>query len=288
MIKRARQILITSKGERKIYMINDKTFELESEVTAADLADFKPLRINLPDNTGRDAWILSEGGKIHKLAIIEFLIAPNATFPANVAETTAFGEDPNNAYNYFWSNANSRIEQITYYGTKNTGTTFQGRNMIQFFYASSSSFTDDRLYVITNTAANPSVYRKTVYNNTMTAPVEEANLTGGLSSTLNANSILLSNPTYRKLIYANGNKIYSWFYTGTDSPTAPFITLDAGVVTGMAQTPDGKLLYVGVYDAAAAGLKGSVYVYNMDTGALITKHAGITDKPVRLFYKKKS
>jgi len=35
------------------------------------------------------------------------------------------------------------------------------------------------------------------------------------------------------------------------------------------------------------GMKGSVYVYNMDNGALIKKHTGISNKPVKLFYKKK-
>lgn len=289
--KRGKQVYITSRTERKIYMINDKTFELEAEVTAADLPDFKPLKIILPDNAGREALILCEQGKLYKFAVLEFLVSPSTIYPTNVLDKTAFGFDNNQAYRYVWSPANSRIEQITYSTTtvRNTGAKFLGTNLIQFFYANASVLADERLYVITNTPANPSVYKKTIYDNfTLTVPQEEVNLTGGISSTLNANSIIHSNATYRKLIYANGNKIYSWFYTGTDSPTTPFITLDAGVVTGLAQSGDGKFLYVGIYNAAAPGLKGSVYVYNMDTGALIKKHEAVTDKPVKLFYKIKS
>lgn len=295
--KRVSQIYISSKGEQKIYILNDKTFELEAQITASDLPGFKPVKMSVPDNLGRDAWILCEQGKIYKVALLEFLVSSHSAFPVNVVEKSALGYDDNNAYSYYWSNERSRLEQINYYidyyGLATSGDQFKGQRMVQFFYAKALKAADDRLYVITNDPANPSVYRKTVYDNLATKLVnltlkEEADLTGGISATLNANSIIESNATYRKLLYANGNKIYSWFYTGTTSASAPFITIDAGVVTSMSQTPDGKILYVGVYNSASAGLKGSVYVYNMDTGALIKKHEGVTDKPVKLFYKKKS
>lgn len=286
--KKGRQVFITSRTEKKIYMMNDKTFELEAEVTAFDLPDFKPLKIILPDNAGREALILCEQGKLYKFSVLEFLVSPNGIYPALVSDKTAFGFDNNQTYRYVWNPTSSRIEQITYSTTtvRNTGTKFVGTNLIQFFYANSATLDDERLYVITNTSGSPSVYRKTVFDNfDLAAPMEEVNLTGGISSTLTTTSIIHSNATYKKLIYANGNKIYSWFYTTTDSQAPPFITLDAGVVTGMTQNADGKLLYVGVYNAAAPGLKGSIYVYNMDTGVLITKYEGVTDKPVKLFYK---
>ncbi|MBK7097723.1 MAG: hypothetical protein IPH58_04410 [Sphingobacteriales bacterium] len=89
------------------------------------------------------------------------------------------------------------------------------------------------------------------------------------------------------MIYASGNKLYSWFYTGTSMPTTPFATVDEGTITSVEQSVDGSLLYVGVYNPAASGLKGNVYVFNMDNGSLIKKYTGVSDKPVKLFYKKK-
>jgi len=285
--KRLQQVYITSKGEKKVYLINNKTFELEAAVAAPDFPDFKPLKINVPDNLGRSATILCEQGKIYSLAVLEYLVSRDVKFPTDVIEKTDMGFDLNDTYNYFWSNTTSRIMQVSAYGSSNSGAEFQGKNMVQFFYANAPLAADVGFYVISNTAANPSVYTKTVFSKNLGIVKERTVLTGGISSTLNSSSILEVNMTNKKLIYANGDKIYSWFYTGTDSPTTPFINIDAGVVTAMAQSADGKLLYVGVYNAAAAGLKGSVYVYNMDTGTLITKHIGITDKPVKLFYKKK-
>lgn len=285
--KRLQQVYITSKGERKVYLINNKTFELEASVVAPDLVDFKPLKINLPDNEGRSAVVLCEKGKIYNLAVLEYLVSPDVKFPVNVVEKMALGFDYNDTYNYFWDSSASMIKEVSYYGSATSKNDFQGRNMVQFFYANSAVASEVGFYVISYDIANPSVYTKTVYNSNLSVNKGTAILTGGISSTLNTNSIVEVNTTYKKIVYSNGNKIYSWFYTGTDSPTAPFITVDAGVVTGMGQSPDGKLLYVGIYNAVAAGLKGSIYVYNMDNGALITKHVGVTDKPVKLFYKNK-
>lgn len=285
--KRAQQVYISSKGEQTIYLINNKTFELEAAVTAFDIPGFKPLKINVPDNTGRSAVILCEQGKIYNLAVLEYLVSPDVKFPTDVIEKTAMGSDKNDTYNYFWNNTTSRIMQASYYGPTNSGNELQGKNMVQFFYADATLPVDVGFYVITNTAANPSVYTKTVFTANLSAVKERTVLSGSFASSLNSSSIIEANMTYRKLIYANGNKIYSWFYTGSDTPSAPFITVDAGVVTGMSQSPDGKTLYVGIYDAGAAGLKGSVHIYNMDTGALIAKHTGVTDKPVKLFYKKR-
>lgn len=285
--KRGQQVYISGKDARTIYLINNKTFEMEAAVTAFDIPDFKPLKINVPDNTGRSAVILCEQGKIYNLAVLEYLVSPDVKFPTNVIEKTAMGSDANDTYNYFWNNAASRIMQVSYYGATNSGNELQGKNLVQFFYVDAALQADVGFYAITNTVDNPSVYTKTVFTSNLGVVKEHTVLSGGFASSLNSSSIIEVNKTYRKLIYANGNKIYGWFYTGSAAPTSPFITLDAGVVTSMSQSPDGNTLYVGIYDAAAAGLKGSVHIYSMDTGALIAKHTAVTDKPVKLFYKKK-
>ncbi|MND39949.1 hypothetical protein D3C80_306790 [compost metagenome] len=285
--KRLQQVYITSKGEKKVYLINNKTFELEATVAAPDIPGFKPLKINVPDNLGRSAVVLCEQGKIYNLAVLEFLVSPDTKYPTNVIEKTTFGFDLNDTYHYFWDNTTSKIHQVSAYSKSDSKTEFQGRNMVQFFYADAPVYADAAFYVISHSSENPSIYSKTVYSKNLSTIKEKTDLTGGIASALNSNSILEVNTAYKKLLYTNGNKIYSWFYTGTDSPVTAFITVDEGVITGMTQSTDGKLLYVGLYNASASGLKGSIYVYNMDTGALIAKHVGVMDKPVKLFYKKK-
>lgn len=286
--KRLNQVFISSRDEKKIYLLNTKTFELEATITASDIPGFKPLKMNIPDNASRTAFILCDGGSIYKLALIEYLISQDNKLPNNVMEKTDFGSSLNDTYNYFWEASNSTLRQFSAYYTTSSLNEFSGQDLIQFFYAEGS------LYVITTDPVNPGVYTKTVFSNYIQNVstkqldiLQKSTLTSTGAPTLNSNAITEVNALYKKLLYAEGNKIYSWVYTGTDMPSDPFITISAGNITSLTQSPDGRKLYVGVYNPAAAGLKGSVYIYNMDTGALISKYENVADKPVKLFYKKK-
>jgi len=289
IVKRQKQVYISSREEGKIYFLNDKTFELEATVSAPDLPDFKPVAMNVPDGAFRTAAILCENGKLFDLALLEYLVMPNTKYPQDILPRTDFGFDFNDCFNYFWDPAINQIRQVSAYYTTNSLTAFDNQELVNFFY-------DDRsLYVITRDKTDPSVYTKTVFSyyvqNLSTKALDikqKVTLNVSGSPALNPQSVLRINSAFKKLIYADGNKVYSWFYTGTDMSSAPFITIDAGTVTAMEQSPDGKELYVGVYNPGASGLKGSIHVYDMDTGSLIKKHESVVDKPVKIFYKKKN
>lgn len=289
IIKRQSQVFVSSSGEGKIFLLNDKTFALEATISAPDLPDFKPVQMNIPDANFRTASILCEGGKIYNLALLEYLIMPDVKYAQKVTGRTSFGFNFNDSYNYFWDTENSRLLQYSAYYTTNSLTHFADQDLVTFFND------DVSVYVVTRSKDDPSVYTKTAFShyvqNVSTKALdikqkETLNVSG--TPPLNPQSIVVMNPAFKKLIYASDNKVYSWFYTGTDMPSSPFITIDGGIITAMEQSPDGKELYVGVYDPAAQGLKGSIYVYNMDSGAFIKKYQNVVDRPVKVFYKKRS
>lgn len=281
--KRQKQILISSGTEGKIYFLNDKTFEVEASISAPDLPGFKPVKMNVPDEGFITAAVLSENGVVYKLASKEYLIMTDARFPQNVINKTDFGYNLNDLMNYFWDANTKKIMQVSAYYQTDSGNDFAGQELVTFFFDNPSSF-----YVISKSENNPSVYTKTVYSNYLRDVLQKTTLNVSGTPVLNPASSTLVNSTFKKLIYADDNAVYSWFYTGTDMPTAPFINVSEGTITGLEQSPDGRELYVGVYNPNASGLKGSVLVYDMDNGRLIKKHEGIADKPVKLFYKKKS
>ena len=83
----------------------------------------------------------------------------------------------------------------------------------------------------------------------------------------------LVNDYYTCVFFSHKNEVYKWFYTQLNLPATPFITLPEGV-------------YVASYNPNRAGeYKGSLYVYNADTGELVNKYEGISHEPVAMFYK---
>lgn len=289
VVKRLQQIFISSSKEQKIYYLNDKTFELEAVISAPDLPSFKPVALNVPDAGFRTAAVLCENGTVLQLALLENLIMTNIKFTQGVTNKTGFGFNANDCFNYFWNPVKEQMLQVSSYYTTNSLANFAGQELVNFFYDANS------IYVITRDKITPSVYTKTVFSqyiqNVSTKVLdikEKVVLSVSGTPDLNPQSSIVVNSAYKKLFYSSGSSVYSWFYTGTNINATPFITVDQGTITDIEQSPDGKEIYVGVYNAAATGLKGSVYVYDADNGNLIKKHQGVTDKAVKIFYKKKS
>lgn len=83
--------------------------------------------------------------------------------------------------------------------------------------------------------------------------------------------------------YYKDNKIYCWRYDAL--PAGAVCEVPSGKITCMAKSPDEKYLYVGVYDEGAAGLKGSVYIYDVKTYQPVKVFKGVADRPVSLYYK---
>lgn len=104
---------------------------------------------------------------------------------------------------------------------------------------------------------------------------------------LDINSEMIYNGNYNVIFYNNGSMIYRWRYTSDFSQSSQ-VSLPRGEITCMAESPDGEYLYVGACDEAAAGLKGSIYIYSTKDLQLVNSFVGVTDKPVKLFYKDKN
>lgn len=105
---------------------------------------------------------------------------------------------------------------------------------------------------------------------------------------LDRNSMMVGTKVYNCIYYTYNNAIYRWDPT-RELPTTSSITVPDGMeITTISVDPDQKLLYVGLYEAnSTKELKGSLYIYNADTGVLVEKYSNIADKPVQVLYKER-
>lgn len=298
VVRRLNQLFISSKDEGKISVINGKTFELESVISAPEFSDFKPLKLNIPETAFASSIILNADGQLFTVATRENLIlrstllqvsgASDPLFGVKLAFKTAFLGTANFTDNYFWDQTHSRLWNF-WYTKSHSKNELANQDLIHFFP------TNGLVYVLTKDKNEPSKLTKTIFGEYIQEffadPIDlkEKVVFTNASPTLKESSITLLNEKYLKLVYANDRSIYNWFYSGEDIPSSPYITIDGpGVITSLASNPAGTELYVGVYEEAASGLKGSVLVYNIDNGNLIKRYEGVADKPIKVYYKVKS
>lgn len=114
-------------------------------------------------------------------------------------------------------------------------------------------------------------------------------------------SQMLPNDYYSCVFVSNGNKVYKWFYSQLDIEATPFITLPEGEEVrclnhyqcsrsvSNAEYQDysrQKQIYIATYNPNREGeYKGSLYIYDADSGELVNKYEGISYEPVSMFYK---
>lgn len=288
IVRRNNQFFVSTIGNQTITLLNHNTFEVETKVTAPEFPDFNPYRLNIPNTTATKAQVLTKEGKLYSLATNEFLIQKDNSFDASVKleVKTQFVADMNFTSNYYWDNANSRLWNIWY--TKSSSLNeFEGQDLVQFFFA------NNRVYTLTKSKQNPNQWSRTVFGpyiqEYFATPLEilEKETFTSTNQLLNKASLTLVNDKLFNLLYVSGKSIYQWFYSSKDVSSTPFITIDIpGEITAMERSLSGNELFVAVYDAAAAGNKGSVLVYNIENGRKITSFLNVSDKAVRLLYKK--
>ncbi len=173
---------------------------------------------------------------------------------------------------------------------------FQGRRIVNFALVGPTN--NRNLLVVSEPKNNPDKVWVTTYKSILDLDganglfskddgYQEREYTLAAPLALDINSEMIYNGNYNVIFYNNGSTIYRWRYT-SDFSQATRVALPAGEITCMAASPDGEYLYVGAYDAAAAGLKGSVYIYSTKDLQLVNSFVGVTDKPVKLFYKDKN
>ncbi len=288
IVPRLAQLFVSSE-DGGISLLNTKTLELESTIKAPEYPDFKPVAMNIPNTAARSSLVLTRSGKVYSLATLEFIISnfTNADTMRFDMKTQVLG-NANFTNNYFWDAKNSKMWNFWYYNS-NSGDELKGQELVHFFTS------NGRCVVLTKSKTTPNAYRKTVFGELITTfdrkkvdvlEVHEFNLD---QMSFNKQSVTLLDDFYFKVVYANSKDIYQWFYSTNDFPKKPYISIDVpGEITCMQKDPISKELYVGVYNKDAAGLKGSILVYNLDTGAKKASFAAIADKPVKIMFKKRS
>jgi hypothetical protein len=94
---------------------------------------------------------------------------------------------------------------------------------------------------------------------------------------------------YSTFVYYNyNNKIYRWDYNSSlpTINTTPAITVPENEeITTLGRSQDDKYLYVCTYNATRPEKKGSLFIYDFTTQALVKSYEGKFDRPVRVLYK---
>ena len=105
---------------------------------------------------------------------------------------------------------------------------------------------------------------------------------------MDENSVMITTRRSAQMYYNYDNKVYRWDYASR-IPTInskPAITPPAGEeITTLGRSYDENYLYVGTYNPARSGKKGSLYIYDFATQNLVKSYEGIVDKPVKILYK---
>lgn len=299
MAKRGKQLFISCKDDPMIYAINTKTFELENAIAAPEYPNFIPVKIQIPDNEARTALAYTEDGSIYNLATYEGQILPHlyltSTYNNKVTLTNFSGYNP---YYYLWDNNMNTLLLDNGYQTTDLSKepTFTNHEPIAMF----TNTANDCFTMLSR--LNGTVYKTTlgtyfyvkIYDDdwnlieTYYDLREQKALTGDMP--LTPESIYVSSPKYRELLYAQGNKIYRWYFSDNSFPTTPLATIDlpGAEITTLSLSPDEKELYVGVCQARESGQNGHVYILNSDTGRPIgSPYKNVSYKPVKVMYKVK-
>lgn len=274
--------------EGHVWGLDPKTFEVETKISENNLPDFKPVRMLIPNNTSRNAIAISRSGQIYDLATFEnFVFAAPALLKNVVVDSKAqlvLGGWLNNYF--FWDANNSRFMSYNGYYLDTTEDYFNGKDLVNFCVNANT------IYLILKDKVNPAVLTKTVLTDEF---INYGTYSSAITKVLEAKSTTLSKDApsvlvdkYVKYMYAYGNSVYQWFYTTDNLPETPLFTINIpGVITALEKDPESNELYVAVYNSAASSSKGSVLVYDIQTGALKASFLGISEKPVKLFYKTK-
>lgn len=285
IVKRLNQIFIASSAQRNIRVVNAETLELETVLTAPEYPDFEPYRMNIPDAGFRKSNILTTDGTIYSLATLEFIIQKNTALPSDLhfSPKTSFYPDLNTCIDFFWDPVSSKLWfSGSYYAAPPKEFAYEGQELVTFF---SSGHT---IYVLTR-RKDAMRYSKTVYDVYSQFDVVESDSFDAPDSTFGPASITAVDERLFKVFYADGREIRQWYFSGSDLGEKPLITLDVpGEITALQVNAEAGELYVGVYDAERTGRKGSLLIYNTETGKKLGEFAGIADKPLRMIYKNKS
>lgn len=306
--QREKQLFISFKDQPSIYALNSSMLNVESIIANND-PDFIPERMLITDNAGRAAPVISENGKIYKMATLEGLIVNYGKLMSSIYDkNTILIKNLNQDAAIFWDTKKEAI--IDFYGEtyeySSADTAYFPYKNVKLYYDLDfkghmpiALYDRDGKYFTMITCKN-NVFMKTTIDFMWGTQKSDYSMGSGLSEKqvvingtpeFTSETPYVSNTTYQCLFYASGNKIYRWYYnTATSFPTEPWCTLDdleGAEITSLAVSPDNQQLYVGVHQPQASGLNGSFYLLNCNTGKNEgdSPYLNVAYKPIKIVYK---
>lgn len=296
IVQRGSQLFVSCIESPTVYVVNDKTMEMENIVRAAEYPDFRPMRMMIFDAGSRSAPTICEGGAVYNLASLEQEVLPHTVFTSNYAQVSHGYAGAYQTYFYLWDNVRKMLGFYNGYSLwfgEQFAPPYAGHEPIAMFdNMKGSTFTlisrHNGEYWQTTLGIYGTLYDDSY--NQIGVDIRENFRIGGAPA-IAPGTPFASSSTYRSIYYAVGNKVYRKYFSDTVFPSTPWFTVDlAGTeVTALTVSPDDKQLYVGVSQSGGSGLNGHVYILDSQTGAQVSgsPYLNVGYKPVKIIYKSK-
>lgn len=297
MTKRFSQLFISYKDDPSIYVVNAKTLELENVVTATEYSDFVPVALMMPDNAARTAIALSENGKVYNLASMEGLILSHTALRSTYSSVQYGYFGGYNPLYYLWDTDQHTICYYNGYTVDNCtrfGAIWNENHEVVAIFENEKGLSFTVL-----TRMNGEIWKTSLGNYIYLQDPDTYQYVGIdyrdvqrviSNPVLKKEDPKVASPSYQCLFYAQGNKIYRWYYSSSSFPTESWASIDdlQGMeITAMGISPDESSVYVGAYRSTESGENGYIYVYDTRTGRLINSYKNVAYKPIKIMYKVK-
>lgn len=282
---------------RKVYQLDAKSFQLTHtfDYTMYD-SDYVPQDlISYDSRYCREIYSTSPNGGVAKIQPADLEIFPYTDLPQDIKFTRTYDRPNYSASKViaFIDDVNSKIYasgfnaadfSFSYFPLYDY---FDGREIVQVFFDVEGNLivynVHEGKYLLTKIGSTLTSFQ------TMALDVIYERECSANTTLFDKNSVIEVNDPSSCLFFGNQNMVYKWAYNQSEIPSSSFINLpDGEVIKCMNQSADHKQLYVATYNSQRSGLKGSLYIFDTDTGKVIGKpYEGVADEPVKVMYKVK-
>lgn len=326
IVQSSGRLMVSCKGansdddQPSIYFLNEKTLVVENVMTLPGYPEFVPSMICVPplESVGVTYPILCENGKVYEFSTTEGQLQPSTVWRASYAQSrVVYGNASNRFDILLWDNDLGGI-RLYYngYGPYVCNADWdavrlgeQPASELNYFKGREfASMTLIRKTKEQEKASNPEfvivttkgkiMYRNILYTGFWVTDLKTYE-TVLLNNEKNAGfgtppfgptTPCIANDTYDSFLYADGNKVYRWYYASNQLKTVDVLSTigsDDAVITAFEMSDDHKLTYVAFYEPGQSGKNGSVWAIDTDKGTVVEKYDNISYRPVKIIYKKK-
>lgn len=299
------RLVILSKDQGRIFLLDDKTMDIISEVAYAEqFAGFVPktflARIYVrPGGISyfySDNYVLSEDGRVYGYNVLFNEMFESSKFPAEVRYDKAYLHTFD--YNTTWRKYFIQHDEGMVFMPGDAG--FAGARMSDFYsdyyilnmVSAETSGTNMDAFIICKSKIPGEENKVIIHNGIRTLSFNKASYEYETTEelTVSEDTEMAYNLHSDRVYYFKDNKLYEWFPNvfkeeKLPSPEDAILTLDGEEITSMSFTRDWKKIYLGVNDNSRSENSGSVIEFDPLTHEIITRHNHIANKPVKVFYK---